>query len=99
VSRPPSEASAPSRPGVSLWDWTDIVLAGLLGLGLANALARDVAQTAAALLAQLDGGLRRAISNLVTQTAVDAGVLIVVVGLVRLRRRASLRSLGLAPGD
>lgn len=96
VSSVGSEVVAPA-PERSPWAWTDIVLSMPLSLALATAVALAVLGPLVPLIHQLDPGLRTAVAGLVSQSALYAGTVAAVVGLVRLRHHVSLRTLGWAP--
>ena len=84
----------PAVPERSPWTWTDIVLSVPLGLVLATAVGLALLGPTYPLLRHLDPGLRMALTNVMSQAALYAGAVAAVVGLVRLRRHASLGDLG-----
>jgi CAAX protease family protein len=92
-----TDEAPPERPERSPWTWTDVVLSVPLGLSLAAVLTLAVLGPASPLLQQLDPGLRTAVTSVISQAALYGGGVAAVVGLVRLRRHASLRTLGWVP--
>jgi uncharacterized protein len=87
----------PAAPERSPWTWTDVMLSVPLAVVLAMAIGLALLGPLAPLLRQLDSGLRTAAVNVISQAALYAGAVAAVAGLVRLRRHASLRTLGWSP--
>jgi membrane protease YdiL (CAAX protease family) len=89
------EAGAEAGREISPWDWTDVLLSLVFGPPIALAIGFGLITVVIPLLPGSDHGLRNAMTNLLGDVALYAGLLGAAVGLVVQRRRASPRALGL----
>lgn len=81
----------------SPWDWTDVLLALPLTLVIGAALGFGLEAVVLPFLPLHDSQLRTAVAKFVAQLALYAALVASVVGLVTVRRRATLQALGWRP--
>jgi membrane protease YdiL (CAAX protease family) len=93
----PRETGSEAGHELSPWDWTDVLLSVPLTVVLGTALGFGLVAIVVPFLPAHDHELRNAVAKFLVQFSLYAGVVGAVVGLVVLRRHASLRTLGWRP--
>ncbi|MGH7747003.1 MAG: lysostaphin resistance A-like protein, partial [Candidatus Dormibacteria bacterium] len=96
VEAPPQTGSEAGHER-SAWDWTDVLLSVPLTVLLGSVLGFGLVAVIVPFIPAHDQELRTAVAKFLVQFSLYAGVVASVVGLVSLRRHASLRTLGWRP--